>query len=787
MFRQNDPEELLEYAPGLRALAVRLVGASDADDLLQETWTRALRHPPATDRPAGPWLVRVLMNGARSFRRSNNRRVQTEHLAQPGEGERPVAPTPEELAAEVEVAERLMRAVRGLEGLQGTVISLRYFRGMSSREIGNALDLPASSVRWHLQRALAVLRTQLAAEGRDLPGGWVAALAPLVRLPEIAAARDVRAVAVGQEAFAGAKVAAALGALSIAGLLLHSEYGGKGPGQGSSDAASARPVGTSRLDVSLADEGATTGPRRAAAHLLEGAPRATRRNVGAPAPAATLASPSGTSRDSALSTPPSELRMALSVRVVDEAGVPIHGAALKLLDSEFLGYADSAGRCEIVLVGPPIGPGSPAESLRAASALVAEADGYRSATLELPLSTGADFDLGEVRLVRGTFESAGPSSRAEDQATTAVGQLSLLVLDPSSNPLPGAVVEARAKGELPLEFRTDAQGTLRADIDRPGDLHIRVWDVEGRYAVAELEPFVPDGARRVVTLGPVAGIQIRVETESGDPVDGFWWGLMSTRPLEAPIERWGRVAQGATARIPLAAADRSSHAPKPLVVQVDGLLPSTVNLKRSRLESDVLVVTMARPKRVRGVVRHEGQPVESALVHLTTTVGKEATPGIPSGVMGDQVGLTDSSGRFELIRPSGEPYVVCVRARDLAPFLCRSSGFGAPTALAAIELLAGGTIVGVVRPPEPDGESSGFPLLPGPLAARATSADHGTVTVPLTGIAHYLLYGLEPGSWKVELLRVDSDGRPRSTVDGSREVTVTRGRISTTVHTLRPR
>lgn len=60
----------------LWGLCYRLTGdAADADDLVQETFARALAHPPArTDEPWRPWLVRVALNLGRDLLRRRRRR-----------------------------------------------------------------------------------------------------------------------------------------------------------------------------------------------------------------------------------------------------------------------------------------------------------------------------------------------------------------------------------------------------------------------------------------------------------------------------------------------------------------------------------------------------------------------------------------------------------------------------------------------------------------------------------------------------------------------------------------
>jgi RNA polymerase sigma-70 factor (ECF subfamily) len=65
-----------EHKSFLWGLCYRLTGsAADADDLVQETFVRALVSPPArTDEPWRPWLVRVAMNLGRDLLRRRKRR-----------------------------------------------------------------------------------------------------------------------------------------------------------------------------------------------------------------------------------------------------------------------------------------------------------------------------------------------------------------------------------------------------------------------------------------------------------------------------------------------------------------------------------------------------------------------------------------------------------------------------------------------------------------------------------------------------------------------------------------
>jgi RNA polymerase sigma-70 factor (ECF subfamily) len=77
-----NPSEMPAFAPEahrryLWALAYRMTGcAADADDVVQETFTRALeRTPPDARRPWRPWLVRVAVNLAHDTLRRRRRRA----------------------------------------------------------------------------------------------------------------------------------------------------------------------------------------------------------------------------------------------------------------------------------------------------------------------------------------------------------------------------------------------------------------------------------------------------------------------------------------------------------------------------------------------------------------------------------------------------------------------------------------------------------------------------------------------------------------------------------------
>ena len=82
------PDELFRaHARGLWGLAYRLTGnAEDAEDFVQEAFTRLIERPPSGDQPLGPWLVRVATNlGIDALRRRRRRRYAGPWLPAPAE------------------------------------------------------------------------------------------------------------------------------------------------------------------------------------------------------------------------------------------------------------------------------------------------------------------------------------------------------------------------------------------------------------------------------------------------------------------------------------------------------------------------------------------------------------------------------------------------------------------------------------------------------------------------------------------------------------------------------
>ena len=169
-----ETEDLLEHAGWIRALAGRLVGEDDADDLVQETWAAALGHGPRRAGPTGPWLSGVLRNLARMRGRSEANRGAREASVASGDP----LPSANELAQRAELQRRLVDSVLRLEEPYRATLLLRYYEGLTPAEIARRRGEPAATIRSRLHRGVERLRSELDQEhgGRE---AWAATLMPL--------------------------------------------------------------------------------------------------------------------------------------------------------------------------------------------------------------------------------------------------------------------------------------------------------------------------------------------------------------------------------------------------------------------------------------------------------------------------------------------------------------------------------------------------------------------------------------------------------------------------------
>ncbi len=174
---------LLEESAWLQRLARRLVAEpSQAEDAAQDALVVGLEHPPEAmltkGVPVRRWLAGVLRNLVRQDRRGAARRAAREQ-AWPIQLEAEAA---DELAARLELQERLVARVRALDEPYRTTIALRFLADLSTHEVAARMDVAAKTVHTRIERALAKLREDLDREhgGRT---AWAGLLLPLSMVP----------------------------------------------------------------------------------------------------------------------------------------------------------------------------------------------------------------------------------------------------------------------------------------------------------------------------------------------------------------------------------------------------------------------------------------------------------------------------------------------------------------------------------------------------------------------------------------------------------------------------
>jgi len=165
-FREADERVLRavyeRWAPLVHALALRsLADVAAAEDVTQQVFVRAWRsrgtyHPERA--PLGAWLVGITRNCIADAHAERTRQGRVA-LAVADEERIDTDPsdTTDELAERVLVAGELDR----LDAVPRTVMRLAFYEDLSHREIAERLGLPLGTVKSHIRRSLARLRTRL--------------------------------------------------------------------------------------------------------------------------------------------------------------------------------------------------------------------------------------------------------------------------------------------------------------------------------------------------------------------------------------------------------------------------------------------------------------------------------------------------------------------------------------------------------------------------------------------------------------------------------------------------
>ena len=184
------PVDVVRHGPAIRALLRAMVGEQDVDDLLQDTWVRALATESVRRGPLRPWLARIATNLVRDRRRRAGRVAPV-----PGSVDGDAAPAAAEVVAQLESWRELGAAVEALAEPYRTTIVLRFFRGMACAAVAEQMKTSEANVRQRIRRGVAQLRERLDGAGRERLVALLPALG--VGEPEPAAVGTAAAVAAG--------------------------------------------------------------------------------------------------------------------------------------------------------------------------------------------------------------------------------------------------------------------------------------------------------------------------------------------------------------------------------------------------------------------------------------------------------------------------------------------------------------------------------------------------------------------------------------------------------------
>ena len=155
------------YSPFLFRTALLMTRSREhAEDALQDTFVKAWKSIGSykTGTELRSWLVTILLNNIRSWRRRIMRRAARLSIV-PLDSPGPEPSYEDEPSDPVEV-DRLMKALKRLSHRQRSVVVLRYYGGMSVPEIAKTLDCPEGTVKSQLHRSLNNIREHMAATYR---------------------------------------------------------------------------------------------------------------------------------------------------------------------------------------------------------------------------------------------------------------------------------------------------------------------------------------------------------------------------------------------------------------------------------------------------------------------------------------------------------------------------------------------------------------------------------------------------------------------------------------------
>ncbi len=158
------------FSTPIYRLALKMTGdPSDAEDVLQNTFLKALQHIHGFEERSSlsTWMYRIAAN--ESLMTLRRRKSQISVDENPDDGDEDLAPMqftdwcclPESEFVSTEARQHLDRAIQHLPDSLRVVFLLRDIEGLSIKETGEALNLSETAVKTRLLRARLRLREKL--------------------------------------------------------------------------------------------------------------------------------------------------------------------------------------------------------------------------------------------------------------------------------------------------------------------------------------------------------------------------------------------------------------------------------------------------------------------------------------------------------------------------------------------------------------------------------------------------------------------------------------------------
>lgn len=142
------------------------------DDLFQEIFLKIHLAAPSyrPSEPLRPWVVSIVLNTVRNFRRDHGRRKHfmhhlqavSQHATVAAGNEQQRQSRPEQQAEQQSTINWLQHEITGLPEAQREVLVLSTIKGMRMKDIASAMALPENTIKTHLRRARLALAESLA-------------------------------------------------------------------------------------------------------------------------------------------------------------------------------------------------------------------------------------------------------------------------------------------------------------------------------------------------------------------------------------------------------------------------------------------------------------------------------------------------------------------------------------------------------------------------------------------------------------------------------------------------